>query len=75
MPPEGYEPLLSSTASALGKWLDQQPEEGVALKNELIAIYKDRVKVGVVTREWVLSTRGCGLYHDIQTCVGLQVSN
>ena len=53
-PPEGYEPLLSSTASALGKWLDQQPEVGVALKNELIAIYKDKVKVGVVLRELTL---------------------
>lgn len=54
-PPEGYQPLLSSAASALGKWLSYQSEEGVVLRNELIEAYNSLIKVVIIfiyTRLW-----------------------
>ena len=44
-PPDGYQSLFDPTATALGKWLEHQSGEGVALRDELIEAYKGKTKV------------------------------
>ena len=44
-PPDGYQPLFDPTATALGKWLEHQSGEGVALRDELVEAYKGKAKV------------------------------
>ncbi len=44
-PSEGYQSLLSSTAIALGKWLNHHSEESIQLRDELITAYKNMIIV------------------------------
>ena len=44
-PSEGYQPLLSSTAIALGKWLNHHTDNSLVLRDELMEAYKNMIKV------------------------------